>query len=457
MLLVLSILLGFCCWLALRQRPLDLFQPRNYLAWTFLLPEFVLPGILLAVTSLESDSSILLNNRGSEASVAMAYATLGFLGFAFGYSRRWFRIRVRPAQLQLPVSSLRTLAFVLLFIGAAAELAAFSLGTMGYQFNLEIPVLGATYSLFAQFALAGDALIWFAIFSGERNWRLLGVLSVCCWLLEIAIIGSRGLILWIVLLLLATYQYAKPTVPLRRIVLRFSPAILVALVVGMAFGTTFREVKTEDLGRTTLITRADLPELLKVTFAQLSSTSISDTLQMSMSVFFSRADAVSSLAVIIRDHESNLAAERAAGITNNIVRDAIAGFVPRILWPSKPASGGAEQIGNIYFGTEFNSPAVTYMGDLYRNFETLGVFVGMFILGVVLRGVYRWLIEGQSVTAMRVSAFLFLVHAVNYEGTISTLFPTALRQVFLLWFILWLAGKLCRKQTPALASALARA
>lgn len=449
MLLTLSILLGFSCWLALRQKPLDLFQPLDYAAWTFFLPEFVVPGFLFALTSIETENSVLLGNFNSELTVAMAYALLGFSGLALGYSRHWFRLPFNTPQLQLPLSKLRVLAFVLLLIGTAAELAAFAEGAYGYQVSLDIPMFGSTYSALAQFVLFGHAITWFGIFSGEQNWRLLGILSASCWLMEVAISGSRGAILWIVLLLLATYRYAKPKVPLRRIALRFSPAILIALVFGLAFGTTFREVKTEDLGRETIITRSDIPVLLRATFTELSPMSLADTAQMVSTLFLSRIDAVSSLAVIIRDHESNIPAELGAGITNNILRDAEAGFIPRVLWPSKPASGNTEEIGNIYFDTSFNSPAVTYMGDLYRNFGTIGVFPGMFILGALLRAAYRCFIEGHTVTAMRVAAFLFFVHAVNYESSFSPLFPTILRQCLLLWFVLWLSGRLSGKPQKA--------
>jgi len=453
MLLILSILLGLLCWLVLRRKPLDLFQPLNYASWLFFLPEFVVPGIFLALTSVETETSILLHNRDAEASVAMAYALVGFCGLALGHSRRWFRIHATPPQLELKASSLRTLCLVLLVLGMSAEFAAFSLGVVGYSFAVDIPVLSTSYLLFGQLTLAANAIIWFAIFSGEQGWRFLGALSICCWLLEAAISSSRAAFLWPVLLLLATYQYAKPNVSLRRIVMRFSVPIVCALIVGLAFGTVYRRIKVEDLGREAAIPSSDLAPILSATWTELSSMSPSELAGLSLEVFLSRADSVTNLAVIVRDHGKNLAAERAAGIDNNILWDAVDGFIPRFLWPSKPRAGGTEDIGYIYFGTVFNSPSVTYMGDLYRNFGGVGIFLGMFILGVFLRSAYSWLIEGHVLTPLRVASFLFLIHAVNYEATISPLLPLVLRQILLLWFILWLAKKIATKKVNPLVVA----
>jgi len=453
MLLALSILLGFGCWLILRRKPLDLFQPLNYASWIFFLPEFVVPGVIFALTSLDSEMSGLLNDRDAEASVAMACALLGFCGLALGYSRRWFRIRTTPSQFELPAASLRTLSLTLLVLGTISQVAAFSLGVLDYSFSVDIAVLVATYSLFAQFTLAAHAIIWFAIFNGEHGWRFLGVLSIACWLFEAAISASRAAFLWPVLLLLATYQYAKPNIPVRRIALRFSVPIVVALILGLAFGTIYRRVKVENVGREATLASADLSVILKATYTELSFMSAKEIASLSTEVFLSRLDAVSNLAVILRDRDKNLAAERSAGITNNILRDAFAGFIPRVLWPTKPAAGNAEEIGYVYFGSAQTSPTITYMGDLYRNFGRVGVFLGMFILGLFLRGVYASLIEGHTLTPLRVASFLFLMRAVNYESPISPLFPILLRQFVLLWIILWLAGKLATKKVSSLAVA----
>ena len=55
---------------------------------------------------------------------------------------------------------------VLLILGITVEIAAYSLGVLGYSVTAEIPVLGSTFSMSAQVTLAANDLIWFAIFSG---------------------------------------------------------------------------------------------------------------------------------------------------------------------------------------------------------------------------------------------------------------------------------------------------
>ena len=78
------------------------------------------------------------------------------------------------------------------------------------------------------------------------------------------------------------------------------------------------------------------------------------------------------------------------------------------------------------------------MGDLYRNFGWGGVFPGMFLIGLVLRGLYAWLIEGHALTGVRAGIFFLTNAAVGYEGLYSTYFPSLLRILIVGAVGLWL-------------------
>lgn len=62
--------------------------------------------------------------------------------------------------------------------------------------------------------------------------------------------------------------------------------------------------------------------------------------------------------------------------------------VPRILWPNKPVVGGSGDLVSIYTGTKFadgTSVGVGSVLEFYINFGSLGVVLGFFVLGTVLR------------------------------------------------------------------------
>lgn len=63
--------------------------------------------------------------------------------------------------------------------------------------------------------------------------------------------------------------------------------------------------------------------------------------------------------------------------------------IPRVLWPDKPAIGVGIDIGPVLFQTPRTSgvpPGI--VAELYLNFGLLGVYVGMLVVGLLLRSLY---------------------------------------------------------------------
>jgi len=84
--------------------------------------------------------------------------------------------------------------------------------------------------------------------------------------------------------------------------------------------------------------------------------------------------------------------------------DGVLFVVPRFLWPNKPRSF-AYAIGKYLQGVETAIPP-GFIGELYINFHVAGVAVGMYLLGLLLRWVHRWLLSGDSTA---VAACLLLI------------------------------------------------
>ena len=64
-------------------------------------------------------------------------------------------------------------------------------------------------------------------------------------------------------------------------------------------------------------------------------------------------------------------------------------FVPRVIWPGKPKSNIGQDFGHRYgflgAGDYWTSINLPWLIEFYANFGTLGVFVGMFLVGVFFR------------------------------------------------------------------------
>jgi hypothetical protein len=67
---------------------------------------------------------------------------------------------------------------------------------------------------------------------------------------------------------------------------------------------------------------------------------------------------------------------------------AVLSMVPRIVWPSKPATGGGLGVASYFTGLSFEgetSVGVGHIMEFYVNFGTIGVVIGLFVLGTVAR------------------------------------------------------------------------
>ncbi len=64
------------------------------------------------------------------------------------------------------------------------------------------------------------------------------------------------------------------------------------------------------------------------------------------------------------------------------------GLIPRIIWPSKPITGGSNDLVNRFTGITFAEGTSIGIGpvlELYGNFGDIGVWVGFLTLGCLLK------------------------------------------------------------------------
>ena len=152
-----------------------------------------------------------------------------------------------------------------------------------------------------------------------------------------------------------------------------------------------------------------------VLFSDLVQEKVSTTNFLSADAFFPmyyRANEGFNIAMVMRripslqpyDNGSNLALTFASA------------FVPRVLWPDKPESGGKFNM-KYYTGyvIEGWSTNVGPMGEAYGSFGPLGAIIYMFLLGVFVRWCYRLVF----IIANRTPLMLFWIPVLFYQVTYS--------------------------------------
>jgi hypothetical protein len=81
------------------------------------------------------------------------------------------------------------------------------------------------------------------------------------------------------------------------------------------------------------------------------------------------------------------------------------GWIPRVIWPDKPILSQGSFMHNVIIGSNTQSNVgLTSIGDFYLNFSLLGVIIGMFVLGSIVRIIYLYT---QNFSQVKIYQILF--------------------------------------------------
>jgi hypothetical protein len=155
----------------------------------------------------------------------------------------------------------------------------------------------------------------------------------------------------------------------------------------------------------------------------VTSRNTDSILQQGFYSLAERLDAVSPLAVVVSNYEDLAPYEEGYGLDNNIWKDTVTFFVPRVIWRDKPLASEPRKYGELYFNYGENSFTITPMGDLLRNFGIVGVPLGMMLLGFLLRILYQSLMENQAFSYWRTTLYFMLLTAISYESFFGGIIP----------------------------------
>ncbi len=310
---------------------------------------------------------------------------------------------------------------LLLVLGFFNNILGFFVGVIGFQKIEETGTYDGLIFLTTLLWIQASFMLWVALFR-RNKWDMKALLVVCILvatsLIKVIFAGNRGGLLQVFIVVLLSYIFAGRIIKLKQAVVLGS-ALVVVVVAGMIYGTTFRLVK----GTEEQIEASRYVENISRTFDTIGNRGPLRVLEQSFYNIFERMEAVSSLAVVVSNYEQLKPYEESYGIDNNIYKDTVTFIVPRVIWKDKPVASEPRRYSELYFDYGENSFAITPMGDLLRNFGIAGVPLGMLLLGFIVRILYSALIEKQPFSYWRSVLFFMLVPTISYESFYGSIIP----------------------------------
>ena len=427
----------------------SLTDPIVFLTWTYLIPAFVLGGLFFAGGWSQPYFAAFIQDAEQTLPFTLILVAIGFAGLCAGYFARFSaRLGARIERI-LPKADHNDDAFiipgyVLFVLGVLNTIIAFIVGIIGFQHGEQVNSYDGLIYLTTLFWAEGTFLLWSVIFRSRKlnlaHWATAAVLVVSA-LIRAAFSGSRAALIAMGITVGLAYFMARPQLKFRHYV-GVGVAALALLMGGMVYGSMFRSVR----GTEERVSVDQYASSVSDTFDQVSRENPSVLMSYAVDRIMERLDAVSSLAVVVSNYERLAPYEEAYGINNNIVSDLSTFFIPRVLWPDKPTASDPRRYGQLYFDYGDSSPVITPFGDLLRNFGLWGVPIGMFVIGMILKIIYRALIESQPARLWRVTLYFMLLTSVSLEGfygtIVSSLFKDGVVAVVGLLIACFLAGRL---------------
>ncbi len=403
-----------------------LFNPLIFAACSYFIPAFFLGGLILSNGWSEPFFLSFIQDPQKDLPFTMIVVMLGFGGLTVGYFLPFGRIAGEKIGDILPkwewkTENLFTAGFILLLIGFVNTIIGYVSGVLGYQKLEEIGIFDGILFLMTLMWLEASFLLWLVLFRRNKlDYKAVWTASVLIItaFAKALYAGNRGGLLTIFIMVMLAFLLSG-----RRVTIKqggIGAALLVlCIVAGMIYGTTFRNIKESEAQ----IGMEQYTEHIFSTFDAVSTTDNLKTLEQGFSSLAERLDAVSSLAVVVSNYEQLAPYEESYGLDNNIWKDTITFFIPRVLWNDKPLASEPRKYSELYFNYGENSFTITPMGDLLRNYGIPGVFIGMVILGFLLRTLYATLIENREFSYWRTILYFMILTAISYESFYGSIIP----------------------------------
>ncbi len=417
------------------KKKFDPFHPLVFPVWSYFFPAFFVGGLILTFDLSQPYYLAFVQDERYELPLTLVFVMLGFAGLTIGFAlpigkkigeiiSRWLpNWHWTPEQVMKP-------GILLLGIGLINTVAAFGMGLLGFQKAEEINSYDGIIFLLSLFWLEASFLLWLCIFRTEKKFNINHYLIIALLLItsltKSAFQGNRGSLIQLFILVAFAFIFSGRKIEFRHKVIS-GILLMIALVFGMIYGTTFRSIKmTEE--------RMGMEEyagIILQTFEKVSDQDVGSVLENGLTAMAERFESVSSLAVVVSNYEKLGGYEAGYGLDNNIWKDSVTFFIPRLLWADKPVATDAGNYGDLYFNYRENSFTLTPIGDLLRNFGPIGIPIGMLILGLIVRITYAALKENQEFSLWKATLFYMLLTSISYEGSYGLIVPYLVKVGFI--------------------------
>lgn len=411
----------------LYKKEFALFHPLVFAAWLYFFPAFVVAGLLISFGIAEPYFINYVKDPETNFPLAYIIVMLGYGGLSIGFLVPIGRICGDKVKKYLPTPRwkkefLYIPGIFLLCLGVITTAFAYVVGVLGYQSAAEIGAYDGLIFLVTLFSIEASFFLFLLLFRRGKFDAFavviaLIVLSVS--LTKSLFAGNRGSLFSMAIMITFAYLLAGRKINVKQGFV-FAAMFTLAILLGMIYGTTFRSVKQTE----TKIGIDEYTNLIFETFGTIGERDNTTVVQTGLSSLGDRlTETGTGLAVVVANYEDLKPYEESYGLDNNIWNDTITTFVPRVIWEDKPLASDARRYSELYFDYGLSSFSITPMGDLLRNYGLIGVPIGMFLLGFLLRFIYSSLIENQPFSEWRATLYYMIIITVSYESFYGIIIP----------------------------------
>jgi len=352
---------------------------------------------------------------------ALKLALIGWIMLLSGFygSARIFS-GIRPLQLHWKIKKAQTFAYIFIFTGLAMRVVkpVLNIGSMGQ-------ILEFIITLF-------DVGLGILIVLNMRN--LLKPFSrVLLWfgLVPYFVVSSLGTGLTSSFILANLYIFMLVWACMKR--LPWAAIALLIVVAVLIRGSIF-EYREKIWYETTGPKKNSLEKtqiLFDIITEKIESEGALSILSESSDTTSKRSSMLSTFAYVLQASPSQIPYWN--GSTYNSL---LSSFIPRVLWPNKPSKDLGQRFGHVYYflddkdtSTSVNLPQLV---EFYVNFGPTGVIVGMFLLGLIYRVLYRKINHAEMGDGTVVIAALIFRNLMNIESDFSLVFGLIIQHIIIM-------------------------
>lgn len=412
-------------WFSLQRGSIDAFESVHAMGLRF----FVYFGIG-AIWTWEDPSRVAYDAYIQPYVVpAATVCLLGFLAFLAGYYGPWFRKRPPRSMVEIPTSAwLVIIPGVVGFIGSMALSLWIWASWADVTLSAMLSSLGQLWPVY-YFAWA---LCWMVVFTpttpAPQRWVLVGLFVPASVVILFSDLTDKSGAFMLAAVPLMAWWYTRGSLPWKALAV----LMLVLVFAVFPFANTFRLIDA----------RIETSERITMTTRMISDWDTDRYMRASWGLFKRRLALINSVAVVIRDTPRWV--PYAHGDT--LFVPAFSYFVPRFVWPDKPAYGLGGEFGQKFHVVGMldkkSSIAPTVAGELYWNYGTPGVILGMVLWGAWMRGLYRRYGESTVPDPVRRAIHLvLLIQFLHFGGGIAAQTVALVRTLVLLEAYRWIARR----------------